>query len=257
MKRALRRMTARLMPATASPGTRVLLYHSVDEPDPADRMGLRVPLQRFREQMAWLAVHGVRVVPLDRVLSPPPESPPQVAITFDDGYQGIASAWRVLQEFGHPATCFVVPRFLDGLSAPQKYWEAWKHLGWDELGSLAAQGLAVGGHSFTHPDLRLCPGEQLEREVAGSRALLERRLGCDVNSFSYPHGRHDARVRDTVERAGYRLACTSRYCSNVPPVSPFAVGRTEVTGTDTLEDFRWKLQGKYDWLRHWQDVKSA
>ena len=69
--------------------------------------------------------------------------------------------------------------------------------------------------------------------------------------FSYPFGRHESRVRRAVERAGYCLACTSRYGLNRSRQS-YAVRRTEVTGTDTLADFRRKLRGKYDWLGYWK-----
>jgi hypothetical protein len=62
-------------------------------------------------------------------------------------------------------------------------------------------------------------------------------------------------VRETAGRAGYRLACTSRYGINRTSGACYAVARTEVTGMDRLVDFRRKLQGKYDWLARWQDLR--
>jgi len=82
-------------------------------------------------------------------------------------------------------------------------------------------------------------------------------LGTTIATFSYPYGRHDRRVRRAVEQAGYGLACTSRYGLNQSLRSFYTVRRTEVVGTDDVEDFRLKLHGKYDWLGYWQDLRPA
>ena len=108
---------------------------------------------------------------------------------------------------------------------------------------------------MTHPDLTLCDSARLIDEVAGAKTLLGRRLGREIVSFSYPYGRHNARVREIADRAGYRLACTSRYGINTTSGPRYDVARTEVIGMDRLVDFRRKLQGKYDWLARWQDLK--
>lgn len=259
IKRIIRRAIARLAPGTSSRGIRVLLYHDIDEPDPADRMGLRVSRARFVEQMTALRADGCEVVPLDAVSGVrEPDGRVRVAITFDDGYRSQAWAAGVLREFGFPATFFVVPRFLDGIRTPAAYWESWGHLDWDDAGVLLAEGFDIGAHSATHPDLRTCDSSQLDAETQGSRTLLERRLGGEVPTFSYPYGRHDDRVRDAVKRAGYRLACSSRYGVNrAVGRHPFAVQRTEIHGQDQLSDFRAKLRGKYDWLGYWQDLTAS
>jgi peptidoglycan/xylan/chitin deacetylase (PgdA/CDA1 family) len=236
---------------------RVLLYHAIDEPDPADHMGLRVSPEAFREQMQLLHTAGYRVVPLTRILEGAPLSAfsREVAITFDDGYGSEMRASETLKEFGYAATFFVVPRFLDGVQQPEHYWEHWPHMNWDDLRALVEAGFDIGAHSMTHPDLTECGSGRLIDEVAGVKELLERRLGREVVSFSYPYGRHNAHVRETADRAGYRLACTSRYGINTASGSCYDVARTEVTGIDRRGDFRRKLQGKYDWLARWQDLK--
>lgn len=254
---AIRDAIARVVPPTSARGVRVLLYHAIDDPDPVDRMLLRVPRARFLEQMTALRDDGCHVVPLASVAaSHAHDHRVRVAITFDDGYRSQEWAAGVLRQFGFPATFFVVPRFLDGEPVPARYWERWGHMDWDEVAALAAQGFDVGAHSATHPDLRTCGGAQLDAEVRGARMLLEERLGRPVLNFSYPHGRHDRHVRLAVERAGYQLACTSRYGINQASRSSFAVYRTEVSGDDDLLTFRSKLRGKYDWIGYWQDLES-
>lgn len=257
IKQRLRRAVSGVAPR-ATGGIRVLLYHAVDDPVPGDRLALRVPRGRFLEQMQLLRDEGYRVVPLAAVGEPQRTGDERcVAITFDDGYRSHAWAAATLHAFGFPATFFLVPRFLDGVTAPAVYWETWGHLGWDDAATLIENGFEVGAHSVTHPDLRTCGDAELDHEVGGARALLEARLGGRIASFSYPYGRHDARVRNAATRAGYQLACTSRYGVNRTSGPSFDVRRTEVAGTDELHDFALKLNGQYDWLGYWQDVRPA
>lgn len=255
-KRTIFNGIARLAPASTT-GIRVLLYHAIGDPDPVDRMHLRVSRARFLEQMAVLRDEGFDVVPLDAVSNPPaPDGRVRVAITFDDGYRCQAWAAAVLRDFGFPATFFVVPRYLDGHYVAERYWENWRHLRWDEITSLADSGFEIGAHSTTHSALTACSGAHLDDEVSGARTRLEQRLGQTVRSFSYPFGRHDRRVRQAVERAGYTLACTSRYGINRAGQSSFQLCRTEIGGDDDLDVFRMKLRGQFDWLRYWQDVAT-
>jgi peptidoglycan/xylan/chitin deacetylase (PgdA/CDA1 family) len=258
IKQTLRRAIARVAPSRPPGGIRVLLYHAVDSPDPIDSLGLRVSREAFLKQMHFLRSGGYKVVSLASSYEDGiDDDSPRLAITFDDGYRSQAWAVNVLREFGFPATLFVVPRFLDGVKTPQSYWEAWDHLDWGEIAALAGEGIDVGAHSLNHVDLTTCAAEQLEAEVVGARRVLRSRLGREILAFSYPHGRYDRRVRDAVEGAGYRVACTSCYGDNRSMRSAYTLQRTEVGGTDDPVDFEWKLQGKFDWLAYWQPLRLA
>lgn len=258
MRNGLRRAGAYLAPEASPTGVRVLLYHAVDHPIPEDKLSLRVSRERFVEQMTFLRDDGYTLVPLDAVLDRHERDERRcVAVTFDDGYSSQKWAAGVLRDFGFPATFFLVPRFLDGLSAPVADWEEWGHMGWGDAAALIDEGFEIGAHSATHPDLTTCEGARLETEVLGAKERLEERLQVEVSTFSYPHGRYNSSVTAAVERAGYRLACTSRYGLNHVLEQPHLVRRTEVTGADTLQDFRWKLRGKHDWRRYLQDMKRG
>jgi peptidoglycan/xylan/chitin deacetylase (PgdA/CDA1 family) len=254
MKQMVRRAIARIARKTTRPGVRVLMYHAVDDPVPNDTLSLRVSRQQFLEQMTVLRDDRYSVVPLEAVFSASEDDGRlRVAVTFDDGYTGQRWAASVLRTFGFPATFFVVPRFLDGVQSPEAYWEEWEYLDWDDVAALVEEGFGIGAHSATHLDLTQCGDVQLDAELKGARDFLQARLHTDIVSVSYPFGRHSGRVRRAVERAGYALGCTSRYGLSQSVDDPYAVHRTEVAGRDTLQDFVWKLTGKYDWLAHWQD----
>jgi peptidoglycan/xylan/chitin deacetylase (PgdA/CDA1 family) len=53
----------------------------------------------------------------------------------------------------------------------------------------------------------LAPAE-LERELVGSRRVLEDVIGRPVTAFCYPDGRRDTRVAAAVRNAGFEVAFT-------------------------------------------------
>jgi peptidoglycan/xylan/chitin deacetylase (PgdA/CDA1 family) len=117
----------------------ILCYHSIVDrrlPPWVAAGGLHLGVERFREQMAFLARH-YRVIPLEALLDATPDRvrrPPAraVALTFDDGYENnLSLAVPILAEFGFPATIFLPT---DYVGRAGLYW-------WDELGALLSSGL--------------------------------------------------------------------------------------------------------------------
>lgn len=258
VKNQVKRAVAGLAPAPADPGFRILLYHAVDAVDPEDQLSLRVPPEEFRAQMKLLKAEGYRVVPVRSLLDGQGrDDTVRVAITFDDGYQSQLHAAAILEEFGFPATFFVVIRFLNGEQTGDLYWERWKHMGWKDLRALSGRSFEIGAHSFSHRYLTRCLPSELEREVKGAKSCLEERLGQSVMSFSYPHGAYNDAVRRAVQESGYRLACTSVLGTNHDPWPWFELRRTEISGAGGLRDFDMKLRGKYDWLGYWQQWQAG
>jgi peptidoglycan/xylan/chitin deacetylase (PgdA/CDA1 family) len=104
-------------------------------------------------------------------------------------------------------------------------------MSWEELKQMHADGHEIGSHSQTHAILPLVSDEQLEVEVAGSRAHLKSRLGFEVDSFCYPNGDCDERVATAVQRAGYRHAVTTRYGINNATSSHYLWKRCDMQGS--------------------------
>lgn len=258
MKRAMKRGIARTLPPRDCLGLRVLLYHAVGLAATQDRLGLQVTPGAFRQHLELLREEGYRVVPLRDALSVRAGGERQVAITFDDGYRSQFAAADILQEAGYPATMFLVPAYLDGGRPSGGYWASWEFMGWEEARALAARGFEIGAHSMTHPErLTACSPERLREETAGAKAAIEARLGRPVESFSYPHGRHDARTVQAIASAGFRIGCTSLPGLNDARCPRLTLRRTEISGQDSLQDVARKLAGQYDWVGAWQRWSRA
>jgi peptidoglycan/xylan/chitin deacetylase (PgdA/CDA1 family) len=183
----------------------ILTYHSLDDSGSV----ISVAPEVFRRQMEWLAVAGIPVVPLEDIR----KTPGAVALTFDDGFANLFEhALPVLARHGFPSTVFVV----SGRCGHRNRWEQTVKgipdldlMGWSELASAAAAGVSVGAHTVTHPFLTALREGDLERELALCRATIEDRIGRPVESFAYPYGHADARVRAAAGRH-FRLACGTR-----------------------------------------------
>ena len=181
----------------------ILTYHSLDETESV----LSVSPRAFRQQMAWLAQSGFRVVPLGEV-----RQPGAVAITFDDAFRSVLEhAVPTLVEFGFPATIFVVSEYCGAFnnwpSQPPGI-PAFPTMSWSELRDLMQHGITLGSHTATHPRLGAQPRAVIEREVHDSRMAIEDRCGQGVDAFAYPYGDVGAIAREVV-RSEFRLACTT------------------------------------------------
>lgn len=101
---------------------------------------------------------------------------------------------------------------------------------WEQLRTLVARGHEVGSHSMSHELLPQLDDAALAHEVAGSRRVLQDRLGCPVETFCYPNGDLDARVVRAVKDAGYAHALSTRWGPNAPGGSPYEITRCDMQG---------------------------
>jgi len=229
------------------PGLRILFYHRVaDADDP-----LAIAPHRFAGQMDLLSTEGYRVIDVVDAaarLARGERNEKVVALSFDDAYKDVADhALPVLEKHGFRATVFVATGVAEGSATFSWYRSQPPVLQWPEIVALdRGSALSFEAHSITHPDLRAVDGGSAEREIAGSKAALEERLGRAVTAFCYPAGLYGERERQLVEKAGYRAATTCEPGANVPRCDPLTLRRIAVDGSDRLSDFDAKLRGAHD-----------
>lgn len=84
---------------------------------------------------------------------------------------------------------------------------------WSEIEALAKGGMTIGAHTLTHPNLPGLPADEAMAEIAGSRSLIEEKIGSPVLHFAYPNGRgvshFNEPVREMVRKAGFLSSVTS------------------------------------------------
>ncbi|MFC1586773.1 polysaccharide deacetylase family protein [Planctomycetota bacterium] len=232
---------------------RILAYHRVNNDVHGDR--LSVSTDNFRAQMEFLKSAGYETLLIDEWLEARRQDTDfsrKIAITFDDGYaDNVTGALPVLQEAGFRAIFFLATGFIGSDNLVPRYlnWEgnhSW--MSWDQARSLVAAGMQVGAHSVNHVKVGHVDINEAEVEIVTCRSdLLENHLPADW--FAYPAGSFSAPVVELVRSTGFKGAVTMLPGANSRGEYEYLLKRTEVSGDDSLFDFRKKLVGAYD-LQH-------
>lgn len=157
-----------------------------------------------------------------------------ILMTFDDGHRSNAElALPVLTRLGLRGVFFITT---DWIGRPGYMTEP-------QLSELAGAGMLIGSHGRSHRYLSDLSDREIDDEVRGSKARLEDLLGVDVPAMSLPGGRADARVRERVAAAGYRILMTSRIGLASPESDLMDLPRVPVTNRLGLEFFKRLAEG--------------
>ncbi|WP_425841878.1 polysaccharide deacetylase family protein [Streptomyces fractus] len=224
------------------------MYHAVSsDPKPGTRQ-LSVSPAQFAEQMELLADHGRTPLTTAELAGiwrgdgrALPDRP--VLITFDDGYEGVHThAAPALAKHGFAATLFVSTGWLRGAYDTGGGLDAM--LDWDQVRALAGQGVEIGGHSHTHPQLDQLADADLEFELLRCREIVTGELGRAPVSFAYPYGHSDRRVRQAVRAAGFAQSLAVGNALARRPQGPYALRRVTVRRSTDVTEFERLVEGR-------------
>ncbi len=220
----------------AAPAVPVLTYHRFDPI--ASHSATIVTTPVFEQQMAWLAAHRYRVVPLREVVAAtlgnaPPIEGPAVAITADDGWRSVyTQMFPVIRREHLPVTLFINPPMISAGSA---------YLTWEMIAEMRASGLVdIEAHTQTHPNFnteraRRTPeayAAYLTQQIGGSREALQARFGVAADLLAWPFGIHDAQLEAAARQGGFVAAFALGSRAAEPGGDPFAIPRYQVYETD-------------------------
>ncbi len=128
----------------------------------------------------------------------------------------------------------LTPQFKPSELAHQRY----DPLSWEDIERLDSSLITIGSHTLSHPILPSIDDETLERELAGSRHVLEQRVKRSVDLFCYPNGAQDDRVHAAVQRI-YKAAVTTQYGLVVPPADVHRLKR--IPAAASLPLLAWRM----------------
>ncbi len=209
--------TAKPPPPKPKPplGVIVLCYHRFEE-TPGN---FAVTPGDFERQMQTLRDRKIPVIPMRDFLAwrrgEKRLRTPSAVITIDDGYiSGYKIAWPILKKYRYPFTLFVYINYI-GVGG--------KAITWEQLAEMRDAGVDIQSHTYSHQNLRgtgalseQAAGEisrigyeaWLTKEIAGSKEMLEHRLGIRVNALAYPYGFYSSKVEEEILHSGYEAAFT-------------------------------------------------
>ncbi len=223
----------------------VLLYHAV--PDAAAATDpLSVPYEQFARHVDAIASSGRTPVSVAEIAAGLRGEHPlvehAVAVTFDDAYEDTPRAIELLRERRLRASVYVTTGQIDSGAMIRR----------EQLEQLARQPETVelGAHTVNHPPLDELGIEEIKREVSDSKQALEQIIDRSVNTFAYPFGAYDARVRAAVIDAGFNSAAAVKNAFSHPDDDPWAIARFTVGTATSPEQIAQILDGKgapYAW----------
>lgn len=215
----------------------ILCYHTFGD----KKNAYSVPMARFAEEMRFLSVQKIPVIPLsalaDHLSKKAPLPDRSVVITLDDGYRTAKNmAWPIFQRYGYPFTLYVYPHAIGRFPSA---------LTWNDLRLMARQGVDIQSHSLTHP-LLTHPGHAMNKkdyqawideELAGSKRRIEKELGQPVTSIAYPYGGYDDYIAQRARAVGYRTALTCDDGDVAGFTDPYRLNRRLVFRQTSLKTF--------------------
>jgi peptidoglycan/xylan/chitin deacetylase (PgdA/CDA1 family) len=102
-------------------------------------------------------------------------------------------------------------------------------------------------HTLFHPFLPKCAPEEAEKEIYGSKTLLENEFGLTINAFSYPNGYYSQRDIELCKKAGYTCGITLDVGYNTADTDIFRLKRLSVNDTDDINELAVKASGFWRW----------
>ena len=174
---------------------------------------LVVPPALFDLQMRWLSRKGYTSLWMDELLAVRKKRAcgRYIAIQFDDGYLDVLeNAEPVLKQYGLKGTLFVSPGLLrNGPVHPhlpeRKDLDASRFLSPEELLVLSQRKcIEIQAHGWTHRELVLLSGLELEAELVGTRQWLGRLLNNPVDFLCFPRDSRNSEVIEATLSSGFK-----------------------------------------------------
>jgi peptidoglycan/xylan/chitin deacetylase (PgdA/CDA1 family) len=242
-----------------------LLYHAIGSVGAGTDLlqrALFVEPGTFARQMARLASSGYRSMRLEEYaasLDGCISRARRFLLTFDDAYAHVEEqVTPVLVRHGFSAVTFVPWAHVGG----RNEWDG-RHRVLSRLRIMTARELRaldasphweVASHGGRHVDLRAQDANVRRRELREAREGLSSLLGREVDALAYPYGYQDARVRDDVRAAGFRLAFTAM---GHGPVERYRIPRRPIASWDRGLLFTFRTAPPSAWLYWAEDVARA
>jgi peptidoglycan/xylan/chitin deacetylase (PgdA/CDA1 family) len=207
----------------------ILTYHHVGRrPQGARIKGLFVSPRLFARQIKEFSAAKFSAVAYQPLAKKNSTEKCEVLLTFDDGFVDVfENALPTLRQYKFCSIQFLVADLLGKTNE-------WQQQAGDATQSLMdvsqvrewiAGGQEIGSHSLRHPHLTSIPLAEAREEITASKKKLEDLFGRPIEHFCYPYGDWNPAVRDMVEAAGYKTACTTARGLNEEGQDPFSLKR--------------------------------
>ncbi len=159
----------------------------------------------FEQQMIFLEDNGYSTVSFYEIgkhLNSPYSLPLKpVILTFDDGLKdNYYITFQILKKYNFKATIFIVTSFVGKEG----------YLNWQQICEMSDMGMEIQSHTHTHRNLNELSDEEIQRELALSKDIVEGKVNKNVDILALPFGRGaKMSIKQIALNLGYLFICTS------------------------------------------------
>ncbi|APC40442.1 polysaccharide deacetylase family protein [Clostridium estertheticum] len=212
----------------------ILMYHSISY---EKENILRVPKEKFRNQMKYLKDNNYTTLTLDELYSymktgkDLPSKP--IVITFDDGYKdNYTNAYPILKKFKLKATIFVITNTIDHEK---------DYLTSAEIKLMDSNNIRIESHTSSHEHLDQISYVDNLNTMKTSKIKLEKILNKKIDYIAYPYGGYTPNTIKAAKQSGYKLAFSTEFGLIDKSDNIYSLGRIFVNSNFSLEEFKVKL----------------
>lgn len=200
----------------------IFVYHRFND---TKHKSTSISNEKLRADFTYLKQNGYQVIPLSRLVELLKKKQPipakTVVLTIDDGYKSFYdNGLPIFREFGYPFTLYVY------VKATEKGYG--DYMSWEELKETARYG-ELGLHSFSHPHLPYLSDAKIQADTHKAAVLFRKRLGFAAESYAYPYGEFDTRVKNLIMAEGFDFVCNQNAGAVAPFSDPYDIERIAVT----------------------------
>jgi peptidoglycan/xylan/chitin deacetylase (PgdA/CDA1 family) len=231
------------------------MYHGTPDQKPASSYSIQSRL--FKQHIRHLKQNGWHSACIRDLATPDLLQPKTIMITFDDGYlDNFENAYLPLMEHNMRATWFITTNVIGSHAHWMGEFDEMRMLTEEHLAEMTSNGMEIGSHTCSHPDLTsLAYTEQL-KELQRSREQLEDIVDQPVTSLAYPFGRYNTDSLQAAEKSGYTFACSTRSGHQAHSESMLQLRRVTIFDGDSVStlarklvfadnDVSWKKMARY------------
>jgi len=217
------------------------MYHGTPNHNPSSQYSIRA--DRFNAHLRYLKKQGWHTLlfrDLHNVSFLPEKT---IVLTFDDGYaDNYEGAFLALAENDMKATWFIttdcIGKHAHWMGPPSTQTQM---LTAQQLVQMEKEGMEIGSHTCSHPDLTTLSYQQQRNEMIQSKQILESLIHGKISSFAYPYGRYNDASIAAATDADYQLACTSDPGWFGSEKNPLLVRRITIFANDSVSTLARKL----------------
>lgn len=163
-----------------------------------------ISLQDFEAHLNYLKTNNFQLLTFSEAIDYLKSDTPlqKVAVlTVDDGYSSFyQNAIPLLKKYESPATLFINTKTVG----------AGDYMNWEEIKAAHNQGIEIGNHTHSHAYFLGQPEAKrytaFEEEIVLTQNLIKDHIGLAPETFAYPYGELDPKMKSIVEKHGFKAA---------------------------------------------------